>query len=166
MSAPEAPTVEGSTSAAPRRSSRQVAAVAVAGAIGVLEGWQLSHPDAGSPQGGVVTASGEHLSTRGRGPVVREGRAAAAARSRLHGPVRGRSGPGLQQRAGCASGMGRPATTLWQVRPHSPPHQDPTALIPAQWVGQGAEGRHEETELRLSGGSPTIGNDPGAGSGW
>src|SRR5918996_965353 len=33
MSAPEVPTVEGSTSAAPRRSSRQVAAVAVVGAI-------------------------------------------------------------------------------------------------------------------------------------
>ena len=128
---------------------------------GVLEGCRLSYPDAGTPQGGVVlTASGEHLPTRGRGQVVREGREAAALGSRFHGPFRGRSGHGLQQREGCAPGLGRAAKALWQVRPDSPPHQDPTASDPTRWVGQGAEGRHQETELRLSGVYPLLGTIP------
>jgi len=44
-----------------------------------------------------LIASGDHLSTRGHGPLVREGREGAASRPRLHAPFRGRSGSGFQQ---------------------------------------------------------------------
>jgi RNA-directed DNA polymerase len=103
---------------------------------GVLEEGSVTHPETGSPQGGVISPIlanaylHEVLDTwfeqtvkprlKGRASLIRYADDAV-----LVFEVEGRR----------ATGSGRASQTLWQVRPGSPPGEDPAGPVPGATAG-------------------------------
>ena len=104
----------------------------------------MSHPDAGTPQGGVdLAAAGEHLPARGAGRVVREGREAAAAGRAFMIRYADDVVLVFESEDGRAPGPGRAAEAIRQVRPDAPSRQDPACSTSA--AGQRDQERPAES---------------------
>ena len=133
---------------------------------GVLEDGSVTHPDAGTPQGGVISPllANVYLHEVLDEWFEQDGQAAPRGAG-VPDPLRGRLRHGLRAGGRCATGAGRAAEAIRQVRPDPPPGEDPAGPIsrPPRASGPDATARPAGSTCWAS---PTTGAGPGRGTGW
>ena len=98
---------------------------------GVMEDGAVTHPEAGSPQGGVVSPVLANVYLHYvLDRVVRAGGATSPEGPCVCGPLRRRLRGRVYRRRGRAARDGRAAEAIRQVRPDDPPGQDPAGAVP------------------------------------
>ena len=136
---------------------------------GVLEDGGITYPDAGSPQGGVVSPILANIYLH----EVLDTWFEREVKPRLSGkrsarPLCGRRGALLRARAGCAQGHGRAAEAIREVRPDPASGEDAARRIPPTRPTAAAFGRRRDGHgpgPSTCWASPTSGASPAPASG-
>ena len=127
-----------------------------------VHGGRVRHaPRIRQPPGrGDLTHPGQRLSPRGPGHMVRADGQTPPEGAGVPDPLCRRRGPGLRDGGRRATGPGRAAEAIREVRPDPPSGEDPAGAVPAAPAG-GPTGppRWAPRDVRLPGVHPLLGSD-------